>query len=238
MRVLIAAPRKSGNTQLRCLLAAAYGLDAVGSRDAPPGDDPTSFAAWLSGLTENTVFHADCAYSQELADLASRHGVTLVAIIRHPYDAFVAVYDVAQHRQRKARNRAETADAPDRLSGVPIDDERILDYLRTGFADEVAWLTRWHDSGAPVIRLEQLEADPAAALTALAPALGPLTAEQTTRAIATCARDNVIYSPPGYGRRMAPVASGAWRSRLSGTHLAILRDRHAADVARLGYEDS
>ena len=32
MRILIAAPRKSGNTRLRCLLASLYGLNAAYSR--------------------------------------------------------------------------------------------------------------------------------------------------------------------------------------------------------------
>lgn len=238
MRVLIAAPRKSGNTLLRCLLAAAYGLDSVGSRDAPPGDDLSTIENWLGALPDDTVFHTDYDYSRELDALASRHRITLVAIVRHPFDSFVSTFDVAQHRRRKGKHRSEVPEQPGELSGRAIDDERVLAYLAGEFADEIAWLINWHDSGTPIVRLERLETDPAGALTELAAILGPLSTKQIARAVAVCSQANVIYSPPGYGRRMAAVPSGAWRDRLSDAHLAILRDRYVTEVSRLGYEVS
>ena len=46
MRILFAAPRKTGDSQLRCLLASAYGFEPLSSRDAP--EDPISHVGpWL-----------------------------------------------------------------------------------------------------------------------------------------------------------------------------------------------
>jgi hypothetical protein len=236
MRVLIAAPRKTGNAQLRCLLAAAYGLETVGSRDTPDDTDVAAVAAWLDELPEGSVVHTGFAYSPGLGELAAEKGIALVAIVRHPYDLFVSNYEIAQRRMGSEKAEAGQFGSLGQLGERAIDDPEVLSYLGDGFAEEIGWLKRWRQSGMPLVRFETLEADPGAALSELAAALGPLAPEQVEKAVDACAAPPVYRARPTRGRRMPAAPAGSWRDRLTEAHLTILRDRYGEDIRCLGYE--
>jgi hypothetical protein len=236
MRVLIAAPRKSGSSRLRCLVAAAYGLEPLGSRDVPDWREKAAITAWLGSLPDDVVVQTNYPHSVGLSELASHLDVALVGVLRHPYDLFVAIYEVAQRRERRGKTGPGLPDTWEELKGRLIDGDDVLAFLADGFANEIAWLRGWHDSGAPLVRFEQLESDPAATLTTLGIDLGPLPGDRIARALAGCDQADVIYRHPQQGRRMADIQAGAWRERLSDAHLAILRGRYATAIADLGYE--
>jgi hypothetical protein len=236
MRVLIAAPRKTGNAQLRCLLAAAYGLEIVTSRDAPDDADFTQISAWLEELPERSVAHTSYRYTSELQARFTQLGITLVAVLRHPFDLFVSIHEIAQRRSDKKGRQTESTTAWAPLRGTELGDPAVLAYLREGFSDEIAWLEEWHASGVPIVRFEVLEADPSRALAGLSEHLGPLGDDTVAHAVAICPAENLVRSSPVRGRRMPAVPAGAWRERLSDDHIAILRDRYGDNVARLGYE--
>ena len=238
MRVLIAAPRKTGNAQLRCLLAAAYGLELVSSRDAPDDVDFSRVTAWLGELPNRSVAHTSYRHTAELELLAATLGITPVAVVRHPFDLFVSIYEIAQRRSAKKGRQIDAAAAWAPLEDTELDDPAVLAYVREGFSDEIAWLTEWHDSGVPIVRFEVLEADPSLALTGLSAHLGALDRDAIARAVAICPAENLVRSSPVRGRRMPAVSAGVWRKRLSADHIAILRDRYGDDVERLGYEVS
>jgi hypothetical protein len=236
MRVLIAAPRKTGNTQLRCLLAAAYGLDAIGSRDVPRDDDKTAIASWLAEMPKGGIVNTGYAFTPRLAALAGEHGVTLVGVIRHPYDLFVSNYEIAQHRASRDTDESSPLGVWAALAGKPIDDATVLTFLHDDFREDMDWLIGWLDSGAPLVRYERLAADEAATLTELSQGLGRLSAKQIDRALAACEAPPVYRARPSRGRRMPALPPGSWREQLSEAHLAILRDRYGDDIRRLGYE--
>ena len=236
MRVVIAAPRKTGNARLRCLLAAAYGLEPVGSRDAPDDSNFSRVASWLGGLPDRRVGHTSYRHTAELETLATTLGITLVAVVRHPFDLFISIYEVAQRRSDKKGRQTDTAAAWAPLEGTELDNPMVLAYLREGFSEEIAWLIDWYRSGVPIVRFEVLEADPSRALMGLSDRLGSLDADVVARAVAICPAENLVRSSPVRGRRMPPVSTGAWRERLSDEHIAILRDRYGEDVKHLGYE--
>ena len=236
MRLLIAAPRKSGNARLRCLLATAYGLELVGSRDVPDGAGIGEVASWLSDLPDSSVAHVPWGHTAALDMLAAKHEARFVAILRHPFDLLLSVHEIAQHRSGKKGRQGQTADSWAVLAHRELSDPEVLAYLHEGFSDEIAWLRDWHDSGAPLLRFELLDADPAGALAALASDLGSLADETIAHAVAVCPAENLVRSSPVRGRRMPAVSAGAWRERLSDEHLAILRDRYGSEVSQLGYE--
>jgi hypothetical protein len=238
MRVLIAAPRKSGSALLRCLLASAFGLQVVGTRDAP-GAAGDELDLWLNELPDNTIAGVGFPYSPALASTIDRTGITMVAILRHPFDLFVSNHDVAQ--QRAARKKDRAGDGSDellwsRLAGRELGDQEIIAYAETGFADEIAWLQSWRASGAPVVELSQLELDPAAALSELSHSFGALTDEQVAHAVTMCPPESVIVSRPFRGRRMPGLPAGTWRERLPVSLLDVLRKHYADQVVELGYE--
>jgi hypothetical protein len=236
MRVLIAAPRKTGNIQLRCLVASAYGLELVSARDAPDAADFSRVASWLGELPDRSVAHTSYRRSPNLETLAAKLGMTLVAVLRHPFDLFVSIHEIAQRRSDKKGRLTDAAVAWAPLEGTELDDPAVLAYLREGFSEEIAWLLEWYDSGVPIVRYEVLEADPARALTNLSAHLGSLDGDAIARAVAICPAENLVRSSPVRGRRMPAVPAGTWRERLSDDHIAILRDRYGEDTKRLGYE--
>lgn len=236
MRLLIASPRKTGNAQLRCLLASAYGLELIGSRDAPDGSEVTAVESWLGDFPDRRVAHTTFRHSPRLAKIAAEHDVMLVAVIRHPFDLLVSIHEIAQRLSDKKGHHSERKEPWAPLAGRALDDPAVLTYLSDGFSDEISWLKEWHDSGAPLVRFELLEADPAAAVTELATVLGELDEDVIARAVAICPGESMVRSSPVRGRRMPPVPPGTWRSRLSDDQLVILRDRYGDDVRHLGYE--
>lgn len=234
MRILLASPRKAGNARLRCLLATAYTLRSIDARDAPPEDDYDEVAAWLKGLADRSIVNTSYRYTADLAAMAERLGIALVAILRHPFDLFVSNHDVAQQRNRRGREAPDAA--WQELVGAELDDPAVMDYVRDGFWRELEWLAGWQESGLPSVRFEQIEADPGAALAHLSTRLGPLDDAAISHAVALCPGESVILSRPERGRRMPVLPSGAWRQRLPAATLALLQEHHAEAVQRLGYE--
>jgi len=238
MRVLIAAPRKSGSARLRCLLSFAYGLTSAHSRGVPNQEDIDAIEAWLGALPESSVVSTDFNYSPEVREACTRHAISLVAILRHPFDLLVSTYDVAQQRALSGKPATRDDEMQSQMVGKSLDDPVVLDYARNEFTGEVASLTGWHESGVPVIRFEQIEADPAAALADLAAYLGVVDNANIARAVALCPAGNPVHGRPERGRRMEALPPGAWQERLPEITLDVLRERFTADVRRLGYEVS
>ena len=236
MRVLIASPRKTGNAQLRCLLASSYGLELIGSRDAPDGSDITAVSSWLGDFRESGVAHTSFHYSSELVKLLACNGVSVIAVLRHPFDLLISIHEIAQRRSSKKGRRLQDSEPWAPLAGRELGDPAVLEYAIDGFSDEIVWLKGWHESGVPLVRFELLETAPSQVLAHLATSLGQLDDDQITRAVTGCPAETLIWSSPVLGRRMPPVPSGAWRERLTGTQLSVLRDRYGEDVRRLGYE--
>jgi hypothetical protein len=235
-RVLFGAPRKSGNARLRCLLASAYELQIVSPRDVPTGQDPTVFSQWLDEFPRQSVAGTSGPCSPELKMAATRNGIILVGVLRHPFDLFVSNYDIAQQRGARERNSPEDTVFWGQFAGHALDDPEMLDYAVHGFAEEIAWLNGWQEGAAATVRYERLEADPAEALKDLAPALGGRSMDVIAHAVALCPSESHAVSRPVRGRRMGTLASGSWRERLPQTLQETLRARYAPDVERLGYE--
>ena len=236
MRVLIASPRKTGNAQLRCLLASAYGLELIGSRDAPDGSETDAVELWLEDFPNRGVAHTSFHYSPELATLLSDHGVSAVAVLRHPFDLLVSIHEIAQRRSAKKGRLLQEADPWAPLAGRDLGDPAVLEFAIDGFSDQITWLKGWHNSGVLLVRFELLEAAPSQVLAQLATVLGQLDDDQIARAVEKCPAENLVRSSPVLGRRMPPVSSGTWRERLPENLLSILRDRYGDDVRQLGYE--
>lgn len=195
----------------------------------------TPLATWLGSLSDGSVLSTDIPCSAELENVATALGVQLVAILRHPFDLFVSMYDVAQ--QRAARERSDGEDTPwGVMANQDIGNPAVQAYAAGAFQREIEWLSDWQTSGCATVRFELLEADPAAALAAIADRISPLSPAEIAHAVALCPADNPVASRPGRGRRMPPLRSGAWRERLPDSVLAILRERYALHVERLGYD--
>lgn len=237
MKILIAAPPKTGNSWLKCLLATAYGLEWLTAETAPVGTDTGELRGWLAagGFPDNSVFHHHYDWSPELVALARQHGVHLATILRDPYDMFVSRYFFTQ-AQADNPNRPEKGLAQDAMIGDAIDGPASLSYLADGFGAQLRKGVDWLRSGdSVVVRYEALHADAVAELTRATNEISPLPPERVAAAIEACTADALLQRRKGLRRRIRAATVGDWRNHLNETHLAIFRERHAEAIRALGY---
>ena len=238
MKILIVAPPKTGNSWLKCLLSAAYGLEWLTSDKVPDGTDAADFRAWVESgrFPENGVFHHHYDYSPMLCDVAAAHGIHLATILRDPYDTFVSRYFFTQ-AQADNPNRGEKGASHDAMIGKAIDSPEAMDYLANGFTGTLEKGIEWLESGrSVVVRYEQLHADPVAELTRATNQIEPVAPERITRAIEACQADNLLQARKGLRRRIRSATVGDWRNHLNDDHLRIFREVHAGRIRALGYE--
>lgn len=236
MRIVIAGPPKSGNVWLKCLLAAAYGLEKVGPREAP-APTPEAFAAWVGRgrFRDGVVFHRHFDYSPALADAVAAVPARLATILRDPYDAFVSLYFNLQHHAEDPRRLTGGRHL---LIGRPLDHPDVLAYLRQdGFRGHLEKANAWARSGrSAVVRYEDLHRDPVPTLARLAAALGPIDHGAIAPAVAACTAENMRHRRRGRGRHVRAAVVGDSRHRLGPAHLALFRDRYGDLIRGLGYE--
>lgn len=236
MRIVIAGPPKTGNVWLKCLLAAAYGLEPIGPREAPA---PTldAFVAWVGRgrFRDDTIFHRHFAYSPALADAVTAVPARLATILRDPYDAFVSLYFNLQHHADDPRRLTGGRDL---LIGRPLDHPDVLAYLRRdGFRGHLEQAAAWLRGGrSAVVRYEDLHRDPVAALERLAAALGPVERPAVAAAVAACTAERMRQRKRARGRHVRAAVVGDSRDRLNDDHLALFRDRYGDLIRGLGYE--
>ena len=236
MRILIAAPPKTGNSWLRCLFSSAYDLKWL--RDGPSGSGVDALREWVEAgrFPDRSVFHHHYDHSSELADYAVSIPAYLATILRHPYDQFVSLYFFVQ-AQAGNEKRAEKGRASDVMVGKPIGHPEVLAFLAEGFARDLDKGLAWLESGhSVVVRYEGLHADPVTELTCATDQIEPISPERVARAIEACEADALLKSRRGLAKRIRSATVGDWRNHLSPAHLAVFRDRHADLVRALGYE--
>ena len=81
MKILIAAPPKTGNSWLKCLFSAIYDLEWLTAERVPAGTDLEEFRAWVEtgGFPENSVFHHHYDCSPAFCDVSNAEQVQLPA---------------------------------------------------------------------------------------------------------------------------------------------------------------
>lgn len=236
MKILIAAPPKTGNSWLKCLLASIYGLDWLTHESVPEGTDPEEFKTWVEagGFPENGVFHHHYDFSETLCDVAEANGIRIATILRDPYDTFVSRYFFTQAQADNPKR--EKNQSHDAMIGKPIDSPESLDYLAHGFANTLDKGIEWLESGrSVVVRYENLHADPMAELTRATNAIQPVPPERIAKAIEACQAENLLQTRKGLKRRIRSATVGDWRNHLTEEHLRIFRDVHAGRIRALGY---
>ena len=237
MRIVIAAPPKTGNSWLKCLLAAIYDLDWLTGEETPAGTDLAAFRRWVEdgAWPDGSIFHHHYDFSEELCDLVASVSAHLATIIRDPYDQFVSLYFFVQ-AQANNQKRAAKHRSSDVMVGKPIDHLDALAYLADGFAEDLAKGIAWIDSGrSVVVRYEELHRDPRAELGRATALIAPAEPERIAKAIDACEAQNLLKARKGLSKRIRAATVGDWRNHLTDAHLAIFRDRHADLIRSLGY---
>jgi len=240
VRIVIAGPPKTGNVWLKCLLATAYDLRALGPAKVPDRPDFEHFRDWVAGggFPDGAVFHQHFDYSEQLADAIDAVPAHLVTIIRDPYDTFVSSYFTLQKYLDAGPESRRAGPRRDALKGKPLDHPDVLAFLREGgFRNNMLKAQAWVASGrGVVVRYEDLHRDPVATLARLTETLGPLPPERIGHAVEACSADAMRQQGGKRSTHVRAAVVGDSRRRLSDEHLAIFRDQHADLIRALGYE--
>ncbi|MDQ3910768.1 MAG: sulfotransferase domain-containing protein [Actinomycetota bacterium] len=236
MRILIAAPPKTGNMWLKCMLGLIYDLKWVKNAELPR-PELAAFKEWVDngGFRDGTIFHQHYRYSDEFCRAVEAVPAHLVTIIRDPYDAFVSSYFTIQ--QRAADNNLGKSKSSV-LAGKPLHHPDVLTYLENGVyrgnlrrADE--WL---HSGRAVVLRYEDLIHDPMGALTRATDQIAAVTPERIARAIEACTAENMRRRDRGMAKHVRTATVGDSKNHLGEEHFRIFRERYGDLIRRLGYE--
>src|SRR5215213_5337285 len=192
MRILIAAPPKTGNVWLKCLLGSIYDLRWLKDAEIPPRPEPALFEEWVErgGFPDGTIFHQHYRYSEEFCRAVEAVPAHLVTIVRDPYDAFVSTYFTIQQRAANGNLGKSRSTA---LAGKPLDHPDTLAFLDgDGYGVNLRKAADWLHSGrAVVLRYEELLRDPIGTLTRATDQIAPAAPERIARAVEECSAENM-----------------------------------------------
>jgi hypothetical protein len=238
MRVLVAAPPKTGNVWFEKLVSLAFGLTWV--RAAPRYEywttrDPEPLLDFISAgaYPDGAVCHQHYWPSERLFEIARDREIALVTTVRDPYDQFVSWY---HYIQNFADAFVAAGDPGQRAIGKPIDHADVLDLLANEFGAFLDQGIAWLDSGRSLlVRYEDLHANAEAVLIDAQRYFDLSPAIDLAHAIAGANAASMRRESADLARHIRSARIGGWRDHLLPVHLEIFRDRHARRVGRLGY---
>lgn len=237
MRILVAAPPKTGNMWAKCLLGTIYGLRWLKPAETPKRATLDCFRDWVAagGFADGTIYHQHYEYDPAIPTILAGLPAHLVTLVRDPYDAFVSTYyTLQQHWEENNRRNRRMVE----LMGKPLDDPAVIAFLRDGgYRHNLQKAKDW--MGCPeavTLRYEALHADPVAELGRAGERLGPVAAGAIAAAVEHCSADNMRARTRALERHVRAARPGDARQRLGPAHLAAFRDAYADLIADLGYE--
>jgi Sulfotransferase domain len=238
MRILVAAPPKTGNVWLEKMFSLNYGLqwirsspayDYWGTRDTAPLADFIASGTYPHG----SVCHQHYWPSDPLFQIAQDNEIRLATTLRDPYDQFVSWYFYIQNFSDAF---VAANDPGQRAIGKPIGHVDVLDLLSHEFGVFLDQGIAWLESGRSlIVRYEQLHSAPEAVLAASKEYLSLTPARTMADAIAGASVDNMRLEGPDLKRHIRTGRAGAWSEHLTGSHREIFLSRHGERLERLGY---
>jgi len=239
VRILVAAPPKTGNVWVEKLFSLAFGLTWV--RDAPVHDywgarDPGGLRQFIEAgrFPDNGICHQHFWPSDKLDEILRKHDVLLATTLRDPYDQFVSWYFYIQNF---ADAFAAAADPGVRAIRKPITHPDVLDLLTNEFGrfldQGIAWLES-HRSF--LVRYEELHHDPNAVVARAHSHFGLELVMPVQAAVSGSNAEALRREGSDFQRHVRSGRMGTWREHLTGAHVDVFRRSHRSRIERLGYK--
>jgi len=209
LRVAILATPRSGNTWLRSLLGALYGLaDVVCDR---PQEVP-----WET-LPERCVLQLHWSPDSELRELLRRHEFTSLTIARHPLDVLISILHFSTTWAGTSRWFAGRCGNEDAICGALPTSCEFREYAAGARARALLSISRdwWQTADCCRLQYETLVRDTAKTIEQLSEVLEPATPTAIDEAIASHTLEqlrprvqNQHYwrGSPGHWQRLLPAA--------------------------------
>jgi hypothetical protein len=226
MKILVVSTPKTGNTWVKNLLGAVYGLPV---REVPERFDE----AELDRLGPRWVSQQHYYPTHRLLTWASARDVAFVTTVRHPADVFVSLYHYSgQYGADDQLNEAIRRD-----QGEP--GLHVAEYVKNTFFLLLNQSISWMRTGVShVVRYDDLWRDPVGVLGGLTNALRPVPEEALERAVERCSFDLMRKKAVGKERSFyRKGGSGGWREALPAEIGRLFREAepYPTQFAVLGY---
>jgi hypothetical protein len=238
MRLLIAAPPKTGNVWLEKLCSVAFGLRWL--REVPAVDywnstDPDGLDGFLESgrFPETAVCHQHFWPSTTLFTLAKSWDIKIATTLRDPYDQFVSWY---WYVQRFPEAFEAAGDPGTAVIGKSIDDEAVLDFLGSRFGRFLDQGLAWLESGQSlIVRYEDLHVRPTEILSRVESRFDLKPSAATGEAVHGASAEKLREESPSLRLHVRAACVGDWKNHLTEAHLGVFRQRHRSRIERLGY---
>jgi hypothetical protein len=226
MKILIVSTPKTGNTWLKSLLAAVYGLPVrnVGDRFD---------AAEFERLGTSWVTHQHYHPQSNLVRWARENGLVFVTTIRHPADVLVSLSHYTVHFSAEEELRAAL-----RQDGGTF-GPHVTAYIQNGFYLFLNQSISWMQTGlSHVVRYEELWQEAVPVLLGLTRRIREVPETEVERAVRRCDFDVMRRQAVGGDRNF--FRRGGSGSGLEALPLEIVRilaeeEPYPAQFAALGY---
>jgi hypothetical protein len=231
VRILVAAPPKTGNVWIKHILAGVYDLKIL---DEIPGRSAPELKEFVDRgrFRDRSIFHQHFHPEPALFDALKKLAPHIVTTNRNPYDAFVSLYFFAQRHQEAFKEGHPVY----MMVGKPVDHPDVLTYLAQEFPYQLTLMDAWINSGQSfIVSYEDLFHDPHTTVERLTRQIKPVSMAKIRKAVDASSAD-VLKARAGYWDVHIRTATvGDWQSTLTEPHFKILREQSDL-ISRIGYE--
>jgi hypothetical protein len=226
MRLALISTPRSGNTWLRMLLAALYGLNHSSVHDATEIDWPR--------LPDKSIVQVHWTRTPDFANHLESCGVRVVTIARHPLDILVSILHFSRHEPETRHWLLGEGGGEERIRGAAPGDVAFEVFATSARAAKLLGVTPswWNDARVFRVNYESLVSSTVSTLSALAAALGPHSAAveavvqaHTLSALRTTSRNEHFWQGN----------PGLWQSLLTEEQSNKIAHAHSVVFETLGY---
>jgi hypothetical protein len=235
MKIILAGPPKTGNVWVESILAIIYKLEILIPPKVPK-ETAQSLREFIEAghFKDNAIFHQHFAPTEEFFEAAALAPCHLVTILRNPYDVFVSLY---HYIQNFSQGFIRASGAGKSIIGLPIDDPRVLSFLKENFRTQLVLALDWLKCGRSLLlRYEDLHQDAFGQIKRLTDQIQPVEDQVIAAGIEASDAQKLRAKSPEHRKHIRSAKVGDWKNHLKDEHLKIIRDEYADLITALGYE--
>jgi len=229
LRIGVIASPRSGNTWLRGLLAATYGLEEVAA--LTPED-----INWQN-LPPRLVLQIHWHAVEPFLSLLREHGFRVVSPARHPLDLFISTLNYQQYVDETVRWSNQDGQGDRSLRGATPRSAAFLDFICSLMGENVLATSRewWQVPGTICVRYEDLVRDTLSTLRGIVEALDVEVRRPIEQVVSSYEIDRLRIEYDVWHYHYWQGKPGHWKRLLPGCEAFRIAEFHAEAFRAMGY---